>query len=119
MKKFWVGTLVVVVLGAVLVLSPVPGLFLWGKTRRLCVQEVKTQLTSPYSARFPGISDWQNALPTLSYGFGAFGIGGNGGSSFEWNSYVDSENGFGAMGRSQFECGVSFGDRVLTRVEVY
>jgi hypothetical protein len=62
-----------------------------------CQNAVKMQLRSPASAIFPESSDAGYSEPIhLSATDG----------SWMWNNYVDSQNGFGAMLRSEFFCTV-------------
>ncbi|ACO45101.1 hypothetical protein DEDE109153_18035 [Deinococcus deserti] len=57
-----------------------------------CRSEVKSQLKSPATAKFPGSMESAAQAEETDAG------------ERTWNGYVDSQNGFGATVRTQFEC---------------
>lgn len=72
--------------------------------RESCLSSVRNKLKSPTSAKF-----YDDALPAWD------------GSMWSWSSYVDAQNGFGAMIRSPFSCVVAGSTpddaRVLTTLD--
>lgn len=58
----------------------------------MCQDFVKNRLRSPGSAKFPGVMDGEPKVSSL--GSGRYSV----------RSYVDSENGFGALLRSDWSC---------------
>lgn len=58
--------------------------------REVCLTSVRNKLKSPTSAKF-----YDDALPSYS------------GSAWNWSSYVDAQNSFGAMIRTPFLCTVT------------
>lgn len=62
---------------------------------------IKERLKAPSTAEFPGLFEKKNHVKSL----------GNG--EYQINSWVDSQNGFGAMIRSRWACKIKFvGDKV-------
>ena len=62
---------------------------------------ITERLKSPSTAEFPGIFDKKDHITDL------------GGGEYQINSWVDSQNGFGAMIRSRWSCKIKFvGDKV-------
>jgi hypothetical protein len=59
---------------------------------------VKQRLKSPSTAEFPGLFEKANHITEL------------GNDEYRINSWVDSQNGFGAMIRSEFSCKIIFID---------
>lgn len=57
---------------------------------------ISQRLKSPSSAKFPEVSEKINHIKSL------------GKDKYEINSWVDSQNGFGAMIRSRFSCRIIF-----------
>ncbi|MCX2679116.1 hypothetical protein OOZ15_04110 [Galbibacter sp. EGI 63066] len=57
---------------------------------------VKKRLKSPSTAKFPGLYEKSKHVTPL------------GGREYKINSWVDSQNGFGAMIRSNFSCKIIF-----------
>ena len=61
---------------------------------------VEDRLKSPSSAEFPGIFERQDHIKKLNA------------TTFEIDSWVDSQNGFGAVVRTRFRCKIKFtGDK--------
>lgn len=65
---------------------------------------VKQRLKSPSTAEFPGLFEKADHITEL------------GNDEYRINSWVDSQNGFGAMIRSKFSCKIIFKDEKV-RVE--
>lgn len=59
---------------------------------------VKQRLKSPSTAKFPGIFEKNDHITEL------------GGGKYRISSWVDSQNGFGAMIRSRWSCTITFAD---------
>lgn len=63
---------------------------------------VKKKLKAPSTAQFPGTFEKKDHIKNIGF------------KHYEINSWVDSQNSFGAMIRSQFSCKIKFeGDKVL------
>ena len=61
-------------------------------------KNVKDMLKSPATAEFPSSSEQDQHTKYI------------GDNTYEINSYVDSQNGFGAMMRTRFSCKIVFND---------
>jgi hypothetical protein len=59
---------------------------------------IEQRLKSPSTAEFPGVSEKDRHITDL------------GGGEYQINSWVDSQNGFGAMIRTQWSCKIIFID---------
>ena len=59
---------------------------------------IEQRLKSPSTAEFPGVSEKDGHITNL------------GGGEYQINSWVDSQNGFGAMIRSNWSCKIIFID---------
>ncbi|MHB0923160.1 MAG: hypothetical protein ACYC3H_04270 [Bellilinea sp.] len=69
-----------------------------------CEEVVKLALKSPATAEFPSIGEWQFRRPHDSY--------------VEISSYVDAQNSFGALIRSDFTIQIRYNDRDLLWFEL-
>lgn len=67
---------------------------------------VKNNLKSPSSAKFVGLLEKEESVKYI------------GDDTYEIKSWVDSQNSFGAMIRSNFRCVISFKDNKVSCVEV-
>lgn len=97
--------LVVLVLVVGLVGVPYLRMLGSGEVRRLCENELSAQLVSPASMHFPERGEAGYSAPERL------------GELWTWDGVVDSQNGFGAMLRSQFEClAIPKDDRAIVTV---